>query len=102
MLLFVLLFCTFVEYLFNFLRAPFIFVRVPQNNEISKDELYSFFNSELKRETPEELMYRRPLRKSEEFPIYVPKDLHLKDLCQRKSNRKHLYFFCMQVVEISL
>lgn len=35
-----------------------------QNNEISKDELYSFFNSELKRETPEELMYRRPLRES--------------------------------------
>lgn len=34
-----------------------------KNNEISKDELYSFFNSELKRETPEELMFRRPLRK---------------------------------------
>lgn len=36
----------------------------PQNNDILKDELYSFFNSELKRETPEELMYRRPLRES--------------------------------------
>uniref|UniRef100_A0A3B5AYR0 Corticotropin-releasing factor-binding protein n=1 Tax=Stegastes partitus TaxID=144197 RepID=A0A3B5AYR0_9TELE len=36
--------------------------RYIENNEISKDELYSFFNSELKRETPEELMYRRPLR----------------------------------------
>lgn len=36
-----------------------------KNNEISKDELYSFFNAELKRETPEELMFRRPLRKSE-------------------------------------
>uniref|UniRef100_A0A8C2YZ28 Corticotropin-releasing factor-binding protein n=2 Tax=Cyclopterus lumpus TaxID=8103 RepID=A0A8C2YZ28_CYCLU len=33
-----------------------------ENNEISKDELFSFFNSELRRETPEELMYRRPLR----------------------------------------
>lgn len=83
-------------------RLFFFFVSVPQNNEISKDELYSFFNSELKRETPEELMYRRPLRKSEEFCTYVPKDLHLKDLYQRKSNRKNLYFFCMQVVEISL
>ncbi|XP_070706916.1 corticotropin-releasing factor-binding protein [Pempheris klunzingeri] len=36
--------------------------RYIENNEISKDELYSFFNSELKREIPEELMYRRPLR----------------------------------------
>ncbi|XP_059214060.1 corticotropin-releasing factor-binding protein isoform X2 [Centropristis striata] len=36
--------------------------RYIENNEISKDELYSFFNSELKRETPEELLYRRPLR----------------------------------------
>ncbi|XP_029371983.1 corticotropin-releasing factor-binding protein [Echeneis naucrates] len=36
--------------------------RYIQNNEISRDELYSFFNSELKRETPEQLMYRRPLR----------------------------------------
>uniref|UniRef100_A0A8D3E9J3 Corticotropin-releasing factor-binding protein n=1 Tax=Scophthalmus maximus TaxID=52904 RepID=A0A8D3E9J3_SCOMX len=33
-----------------------------QANDISKDELYSFFNSELKREIPEELIYRRPLR----------------------------------------
>ncbi|XP_044030925.1 corticotropin-releasing factor-binding protein [Siniperca chuatsi] len=36
--------------------------RYIENNEMSKDELYSFFNSELKREIPEELMYRRPLR----------------------------------------
>ncbi|XP_068430426.1 corticotropin-releasing factor-binding protein [Clinocottus analis] len=36
--------------------------RYIENNEISKDELFSFFNSELKRETPEESMYRRPLR----------------------------------------
>ncbi|XP_026032674.1 corticotropin-releasing factor-binding protein [Astatotilapia calliptera] len=36
--------------------------RYIENNEITKDELYSFFNSELKREMPEELMYRRPLR----------------------------------------
>nr|XP_040054489.1 corticotropin-releasing factor-binding protein [Gasterosteus aculeatus aculeatus] len=33
-----------------------------ENNEISKDEFFSFFDSELKRETPEEFMYRRPLR----------------------------------------
>ncbi|KAM8827691.1 corticotropin-releasing factor-binding protein isoform 2-T2 [Spinachia spinachia] len=33
-----------------------------ENNEISKDELFSFFDSEPKRETPEEFMYRRPLR----------------------------------------
>lgn len=43
------------------LRNPFFFFF--KNNEISKDELYSFFNAELKRETPEELMFRRPLRK---------------------------------------
>ncbi|XP_071372622.1 corticotropin-releasing factor-binding protein isoform X1 [Centroberyx affinis] len=33
-----------------------------QDNEITKEELYSFFNSELKREIPEEFIYRRPLR----------------------------------------
>ncbi|KAM3874175.1 corticotropin-releasing factor-binding protein [Diretmus argenteus] len=31
-------------------------------NEITKEELYSFFNSELKREIPEKFIYRRPLR----------------------------------------
>ncbi|XP_075885636.1 corticotropin-releasing factor-binding protein [Nelusetta ayraudi] len=36
--------------------------RYIENNDISKDDLYSFLDSELKRETPEELMYRRPLR----------------------------------------
>ncbi|XP_061589311.1 corticotropin-releasing factor-binding protein [Cololabis saira] len=36
--------------------------RYIENNEISKDDLYSFFNSELRRETPEAFMYRRPLR----------------------------------------
>ncbi|XP_060934926.1 corticotropin-releasing factor-binding protein [Limanda limanda] len=36
--------------------------RYIENNDISKDELFSFFNPELKRETPEELLYRRPLR----------------------------------------
>ncbi|KAM9734536.1 corticotropin-releasing factor-binding protein isoform 1-T1 [Menidia menidia] len=35
---------------------------IEQNNDISQDELFSFFNSELKRETPDVLMYRRPLR----------------------------------------
>lgn len=92
LLLFVLLFCTYLKYLFELFTHDFFFVCVPQNNEISKDELYSFFNSELKRETPEELMYRRPLRKSEEFCIYVPKDLHLKDLYQRQSNKKNTLF----------
>ncbi|KAM6902472.1 corticotropin-releasing factor-binding protein [Xenentodon cancila] len=36
--------------------------RYIESNEISKDELYSFFNSELRREMPDALMYRRPLR----------------------------------------
>ncbi|CAK6963556.1 corticotropin-releasing factor-binding protein [Scomber scombrus] len=36
--------------------------RYIENNEISKDDLYSFFNTEPKREIAEELMYRRPLR----------------------------------------
>ncbi|XP_041826132.1 corticotropin-releasing factor-binding protein [Melanotaenia boesemani] len=36
--------------------------RYIESNEISKDELYSFFNSDLKREMPDVLMYRRPLR----------------------------------------
>ncbi|XP_076020197.1 corticotropin-releasing factor-binding protein [Genypterus blacodes] len=36
--------------------------RYIESNEITKDELYSLFNSELKREIPEELMYRRTLR----------------------------------------
>ncbi|XP_029965999.1 corticotropin-releasing factor-binding protein-like [Salarias fasciatus] len=36
--------------------------RYIENNEISKDDLYSFFNPEPKREIPEELLYRRPLR----------------------------------------
>ncbi|XP_053195381.1 corticotropin-releasing factor-binding protein [Scomber japonicus] len=36
--------------------------RYIENNEFSKDDLYSFFNSEPKREIAEELMYRRPLR----------------------------------------
>lgn len=44
------------------LRNLFFFFFL-KNNEISKDELYSFFNAELKRGTPEELMFRRPLRK---------------------------------------
>ncbi|XP_054613156.1 corticotropin-releasing factor-binding protein isoform X2 [Dunckerocampus dactyliophorus] len=37
--------------------------RYIEDNDILKDELYSFFNSELRRETPQEsIMYRRPLR----------------------------------------
>ncbi|TKS84894.1 Corticotropin-releasing factor-binding protein [Collichthys lucidus] len=36
--------------------------RYIENNEISKDELFSFLNSQLRRDIPEELMYRRPLR----------------------------------------
>ncbi|XP_058473545.1 corticotropin-releasing factor-binding protein [Solea solea] len=36
--------------------------RYIENNDISRDELFSLFNSQLKRETPEELIYRRPLR----------------------------------------
>nr|XP_020442126.1 corticotropin-releasing factor-binding protein [Monopterus albus] len=36
--------------------------RYIENNEISNDEWYSLFNPELRRETPEDLMYRRPLR----------------------------------------
>ncbi|XP_071372623.1 corticotropin-releasing factor-binding protein isoform X2 [Centroberyx affinis] len=36
--------------------------RYIEDNEITKEELYSFFNSELKREIPEEFIYRRPLR----------------------------------------
>lgn len=67
---------TFVKVLSNFYTFFFLFpffllscmwvfcACVVQNNEISKDDLYSFFDTELKRETPEELMYRRPLRKS--------------------------------------
>ncbi|XP_077478492.1 corticotropin-releasing factor-binding protein [Stigmatopora argus] len=37
--------------------------RYIEDNDVLKDELYSFFNSELRRETPKELIvYRRPLR----------------------------------------
>ncbi|XP_068608985.1 corticotropin-releasing factor-binding protein [Brachionichthys hirsutus] len=36
--------------------------RYIENNEISRDDLFSFLNSEPKRETPEEFRYRRPLR----------------------------------------
>ncbi|XP_071757858.1 corticotropin-releasing factor-binding protein isoform X2 [Centroberyx gerrardi] len=36
--------------------------RYIEDNEITKEELYSFFNSELKREIPGEFIYRRPLR----------------------------------------
>ncbi|KAM9820762.1 corticotropin-releasing factor-binding protein [Neosynchiropus ocellatus] len=36
--------------------------RYLENNEIAQDDLLSLFNPELKRETPEELMFRRPLR----------------------------------------
>ncbi|XP_061913409.1 corticotropin-releasing factor-binding protein [Entelurus aequoreus] len=37
--------------------------RYLEDNDILTDELYSFFNSELRRETPAEfIMYRRPLR----------------------------------------
>ncbi|TWW66288.1 corticotropin-releasing factor-binding protein [Takifugu flavidus] len=56
---------TFREQLFVLLLSLSVLkgdCRYMENNEISKDELYSFFNSELKRETPEELMFRRPLR----------------------------------------
>ncbi|XP_030290776.1 corticotropin-releasing factor-binding protein [Sparus aurata] len=56
---------TFREQLFFLLLCASVLkgdCRYIENNEISKDELYSFFNSELKRETTEELMYRRPLR----------------------------------------
>ncbi|XP_071757857.1 corticotropin-releasing factor-binding protein isoform X1 [Centroberyx gerrardi] len=38
------------------------FKHFAQDNEITKEELYSFFNSELKREIPGEFIYRRPLR----------------------------------------
>ncbi|CAG05261.1 unnamed protein product, partial [Tetraodon nigroviridis] len=56
---------TFREQLFVLLLSLSVLkgdCRYIENNEISKDELYSFFNAELKRETPEELMFRRPLR----------------------------------------
>ncbi|KAM9841436.1 corticotropin-releasing factor-binding protein isoform 2-T2 [Aulostomus maculatus] len=56
---------TFREQLFFLLMCLSVLKgdsRYIENNEILKDELYSFFNSELKRETPEEFMYRRPLR----------------------------------------
>ncbi|XP_003965375.2 corticotropin-releasing factor-binding protein [Takifugu rubripes] len=56
---------TFREQLFVLLLSLSVLkgdCRYMENNEISKDELYSFFNSELKREAPEELMFRRPLR----------------------------------------
>ncbi|XP_077594022.1 corticotropin-releasing factor-binding protein [Stigmatopora nigra] len=37
--------------------------RYIEDNDVLKDEFYSFFNSELRRETPKELIvYRRPLR----------------------------------------
>uniref|UniRef100_A0A667X894 Corticotropin-releasing factor-binding protein n=1 Tax=Myripristis murdjan TaxID=586833 RepID=A0A667X894_9TELE len=36
--------------------------RYIEDNEISREDLYSFLNSELKRGLPEELIYHRPLR----------------------------------------
>lgn len=56
---------TFRERLFFLLMCLSVLkgdARYIETNEISKDDLYSFFNPELKREIPEELLYRRPLR----------------------------------------
>ncbi|TKS84934.1 Corticotropin-releasing factor-binding protein [Collichthys lucidus] len=43
--------------------------RYIENNEISKDELFSFLNSQLRRDIPEELMYRRPLQPDEVITV---------------------------------
>ncbi|XP_008323926.1 corticotropin-releasing factor-binding protein [Cynoglossus semilaevis] len=36
--------------------------RYIENNDVSRDDFYSIFNSELKREIPADFLYRRPLR----------------------------------------
>ncbi|MEQ2178290.1 hypothetical protein GOODEAATRI_012504 [Goodea atripinnis] len=56
---------TFREQLFFLLLCLSVLkgdCRYIENNDISKDELHSLFTSDLKREIPDLLMYRRPLR----------------------------------------
>uniref|UniRef100_A0A3B5MH57 Corticotropin releasing hormone binding protein n=1 Tax=Xiphophorus couchianus TaxID=32473 RepID=A0A3B5MH57_9TELE len=57
---------TFREQLFFLLLCLSVLkgdCRYTENNDISKDELYSLLSSDLRREIPELLTYRRPLRK---------------------------------------
>ncbi|KAK5599740.1 hypothetical protein CRENBAI_016417 [Crenichthys baileyi] len=56
---------TFREQLFFLLLCLSVLkgdCRYIENNDISKDELHSLFTSDLRREIPDLLMYRRPLR----------------------------------------
>ncbi|XP_014895767.1 corticotropin-releasing factor-binding protein [Poecilia latipinna] len=56
---------TFREQLFFLLLCLSVLkgdCRYIENNDISKDELFSLLSSDLRREIPELLMYRRPLR----------------------------------------
>ncbi|XP_012725041.2 corticotropin-releasing factor-binding protein [Fundulus heteroclitus] len=56
---------TFREQLFFLLLCLSVLsgdCRYIENNDVSKDELYALFKSDLRREIPDLLMYRRPLR----------------------------------------